>query len=101
MGNMYDDMNVLKSPGTGNLDGTLSTATLSLTLTAGGWAIWADQSYQLEIATASGTQGAKPHRWPANYVFYYTVPHGETEYALFERISTSGTAYANAISGPV
>jgi len=101
MGNMYDDMNVLKAPGAGNKTVTSSTGTTVMTLAAGGWAIWADQDVKLQIATTSTTIGATPTVWPARHIFYYTVPHGNTEYALISRRDTTGTAFANNISGPV
>ncbi len=101
MGSPFDDWRFLKVPG-GQKDGTLSTGEVEVTLAEGVWEMWADQSYYVEVhESASVSLNAKPTAKPANSFTYIGVGLGDTKYARFKRIATSGTFYANLIANPV
>lgn len=101
MGSPFQNPQVMRYTGTGNITDTLDAAGDNTgALAAGGWMIWATQPFYLQINDASGTtMGAKPTAWPANYPVYVQLM--STKYLGIKRISTDGIYYANRVSGPV
>jgi hypothetical protein len=98
--NPYQAMQLLNYDGTSNVSGTLNAAGSDTdALSEGVWAIWADQGYQFQINSASGSGfGANPSQWPASFINYYVVPSGRTHYLAIKRIDTDGNYYANKIT---
>ncbi|MHC4644312.1 MAG: hypothetical protein ACYTBJ_02335 [Planctomycetota bacterium] len=91
----------MRAPTDKSISNGLSTSTGEMTLTAGNWAIWSDQAFKMQINRATGTSlGSGPQVWPANFVWYWPVGHGSTNYLQHARNSVSGTIYANYIGDP-
>lgn len=101
MGSPFLNPELLRYTGTGNITGTLSTGVATDALAPGVWMIWATQDAYVQINTASGAAfGAKPAAIPMRYPVFYVNKGTTNLYLGIKRVSTSGTYYANLISGP-